>query len=170
MEDTEVPLEQFQVVACEYLHLIENCFSISRRQLIEGAHRTLGDLYRLGSLLPNVDPDSDEITTDQVNHDQWSNIYVQLRAKLADVDVYWMVFDPADRNDNEAIQNTLSNDLSDIYQDIKSNVPSNESTSFDNNMLWALRFQYEHHWGHHAVDALTVLHSLLYGPSYLIDD
>ena len=170
MEDMKLTIEQFRVVAREYIELIEKCSSMSRRQLVERAHRTLVDLYRLGASLSNVDSDADEITKDQVGHDQWSNMYGQLRAKLADADVYWMVFDPADPDDKEATQHTLSDDLSDIYREIKNAVPVNEFAPFDNNALWTLRFKYEIYWGHHAVNALTAQHSLLCVPSYLIDD
>ena len=124
----------------------------------------------MGPLLPYVDAESNYEVPDRVSHAQWWRVCGEIRAKLGDRDVYWMVFDPADPTDNEAIQTTLSDDLADIYQDLRNALPTEESDAFSNDALWFLRFQYKHHWGQHAVSALTAMRSLLYGPSYLSED
>ena len=163
-------IEHFRSVAGHFCDLMENSSSCSRAEFVKLVHGLLADLYRMGALLPHVKPDSDNATQDRVSHEQWSKVCGEISAKLGDADVYWMVFDPADPTDKGAIQNTLSNDLSNIYRDLRSGLSADESAILSNDALWELRFQFEHHWGEHAVSALTAMHSLLYGPSYLGED
>ncbi len=171
MEESGAALiAKFQRVAGQFCDLIERSSSFSRADFVKLVHGLLVDLYRMGALLPHVEPDSDDASQDRISHDQWSKIRKEIGEKLQDVDVYWMVFDPADPADKEAIQNTLSNDLADIYRDLRGTRPASESDPLSNDALWSLRFDYEYHWGRHAASALTAIHSLLHGPSYLSED
>jgi len=171
MEATTAQLiAQFRSVAGQFCDLIENCSSCSRAKFVKLAHGLLADLYRMGALLPHVELDSDDATRDRVSHEQWSKVYKAISEKLGDAAGYWTVFDPADPADKEAIQHTLADDLSDIYRDLRSALPASETDILSNDGLWDMRFQYEHHWGAHAVSALRTMHSLLYGPSYLAED
>ena len=167
-EDTVM---QFHHIAKEYVEFIENCRSIPRKEFVRRVHAFLAELYRLGVLLSGFAVDgSDERAQTSVNRDQWANIYEKIREQLAEVNVYWGVWDPADPEDRQVIQGELSSDLADIYQDLSNILPIDDSVKFVASDLWTIRFQFEHHWGQHVISALTALHSLLYGPSYLIED
>jgi uncharacterized protein DUF5063 len=169
-ENTAELITQFRKVAGHFCDLVENCTSCSRAMFIKLAHGFLADLYRMGPLLPSVEPVSDDATQDRVSDEQCWKVYEAISEKLKDRAVYWMVWDPADPADNQAIQQTLADDLADIYRDLRSALLAEESETVTNDALWSLRFQYQHHWGQHAVSALTAMHSLLYGPSYLGED
>lgn len=163
-------VQEFRQVAKEYVELIENCGSIPRLKFVKRAHTLLADLYRMGALLPDVTLDTNDLGREPISHEQWAKVYRQISDKLADVNVYWGVFDPADPDDSHAIQGELSDDLADIYRDLRNALPIDDSVPFAPNDLWTLRHEFENHWGHHVVSALTAFHSLLYGPSYLTDE
>jgi hypothetical protein len=159
----------FRQIAKQYVELIENCHSMSRNDFVKQAHRFLADLYRMGALLSGITSDGNYLPRESVTHDQWAIVYQQIRDKLGDVNVYWGVWDPADPEDRQAIQCELSSDLADICQDLKNVLPIDDSMQLTADDLWLLQQQFAHHWGQHAISALSVIHSLLNGPSYLVD-
>jgi hypothetical protein len=160
---------QFEQAAARYFELIESAASLSRRQFIERALVAVADLFRLALSLPRVKPDTADGAPDQVSKERWWSIHNQLGAMLGDANAYWMVFDPADTKDHEAIVSTLSDDLADIYRDLKASIEGETQKIPTSDELWDLRFSFETHWGQHAVSALSAMHALLYGPTAIID-
>jgi len=160
---------QLRREATEYFEIIEKSASMSRRQFLETVQRLVADLYRLALSLPHVAPDTADGQRDQVSNEQWWAVYNQLDQRLGEANIYWLVFDPADSKDHEAIAQTLSDDLADIYRDLKNCIPADGFEAFDNDALWSLRFNFETHWGQHAVSALAAIHALLHGPHGIMD-
>jgi hypothetical protein len=156
---------EFLQLAAQYFALIENSSSMTCRQFLECAQQIVSKLYYLGLLLPSIEPDNDEGTTDRMSHKQWRSIYDQLRKTLAEVDLYWLVFDPIDPNDHTAIAHTLADDLSDIYRDLRNALSDKDLDGMTDESTWYIRFNFEIHWGKHAVNALSAIHSMLYGPN-----
>jgi len=154
---------QFVSAARDYCQLIDDASAHSPRRILETMQIVLARLYSLALELPLADPTSDDEPPDSMSHDDWRRVYDRLGAFLGDSDAYWLVFGPIDPDDHESIPHTLADDLSDIYRDLQSaSLESGRDPSPDE--LWSLRFSFETHWGHHAVDALTAIHSMLYGP------
>jgi hypothetical protein len=168
MVTNEDELGQLRMVATEYFEIIEKSASLSRRQFLESVQRLVADLYRLALSLPQVKPDTADGPQDRITNEQWRAIYNQLDRTLGEANIYWLVLDPADPKDHDAIAHTLSDGLADIYRDLKNCVPDGLE-AFDNDALWNLRFSFETHWGQHAVSALAAIHALLHGPHSIID-
>jgi len=160
---------QFERAAAEYFELIERGASHSRRQFIERAQEAVADLFHLALSLPRVAPDTVDGPADRISNEQWWSTCNQLGETLGEANAYWLVFDPADAKDHEAIVSTLSDDLADIYRDLKTSLGDDVPTVLTNDDLWELRSSFETHWGHHAVCALSAMHALLYGPNAIID-
>jgi hypothetical protein len=72
---------------------------------------------------------------------------------------YWEVFNPFS---NEApVQGSLSDDLADIYCDLQEEIRLYEQAKYREAIgNWTFNFQI--HWGSHAVDAIRALHYLVY--------
>lgn len=169
MVTSENEQSQLQRIATEYFKVIEKSTLLSRRQFLERAQGLVADLYRLALSLPRVEPDTADWPRDRISNEQWWVIFNQLSQRLREANIYWLVFDPAEPKDHEAITQTLSDDLADIYRDLKNCMPSDGFEAFDSDALWSLRFSFETHWGHHAVNALAAIHALLHGPNAVTD-
>lgn len=156
-------IPQFVRTARDYCRLVDEAAAQTPRRFLETVQIVLIRLYSLALELPLADPTTDDGPPDSMSHDDWCQVYDRLGKFLGDSNVYWMVFDPVDPDDHESIPHTLADDLSDIYRDLKqASFESGYELSADE--LWSLRFNFETHWGHHAVDALTAIHSMLLGP------
>lgn len=89
--------------------------------------------------------------------EQWGQLYNQLKEKLGDWNLYQCVFDPT--TDKEAICGSLADDIADIYRDLKEGlVLGTMNHARRENIVWEWRLLYYSHWGHHAMDALLVIH------------
>ena len=157
---------QFVTAARDYCLLIEGASALPLHSFLQRAQLVLARLYSLAPQLPDPDPTTEDPLPDSMSHDEWRELYDRLGAHLGSSNLYWMVFDPIDPDEHESIPHTLADDLSDIYRDLKDATlePGLEPSA---DTLWSLRFSFESHWGHHAVDALTAIHSLLHGPHAL---
>ena len=103
-----------------------------------------------------------------MSDEEWRQLYERLSDHLGTSVEYWMVFDPIDQAEHESILQTLADDLSDIYRDVLVATVENGQPITDD-LLWSLRFSFETHWGHHAVNAIAAIHSLLHGPNRLAE-
>lgn len=116
----------------------------------------LADVYHAALLLPDIAP----ATADIANTERDSrSLFENLRHYLGEHDVYRMVWDPLDLED-EPILAHLSDDLSDVYWDLKEGVDLIESGAHPADVIWHWQENLRMHWGRHAVDALRVIHSL----------
>ncbi len=85
--------------------------------------------------------------------DEWSEIRHRLMAKLPS-DGYRLVFDPWE--DKDVVEASLADDIADIYQDLKDVL----AVSGGKAKAWDWRFQFDQHWGQHAIQALYAIHWL----------
>ena len=149
---------QFVSAAREYRLIIDQATVRSPHQFLVLVQTALARLYSLALLLPDADPTTDVEPPDGMSHDEWHQLYERLAGHLGSSDLYWMVFDPIDPDDHDSNPHTLADDLSDIYRDLaRATVEAQRELSAD--ALWSLRFSFETHWGHHAVNALAAIHS-----------
>jgi hypothetical protein len=107
-------------------------------------------LYRQGLKLPQVEPDSsDYVIADGI---PYPNV------KIRDDDAYWEIFDAYTLE--EPVQGSLTDDVSDIYHDLREGIALYEEKKY-NEAVWSWRFNFETHWGSHAIDAARALHYLI---------
>ena len=77
-------------------------------------------------------------------------------------DGYWEVFDPYE--EGAPVGGSLSDDLLDVYGDLRRGLALWEQGGVTKRgelriaAIWEWRFQFEIHWGDHAIDALRALH------------
>jgi hypothetical protein len=167
MQTTHI-VESFVATSREYCELIEGIPVLPRRSFLVQVQRTLARLYVLALDLPSVPPETNDLPLERLSAQDWRHLHERLGEYLGAADVYWMVFDPADPIDHEAIAQTLADDLSDIYRDLRDCAVEVGGT-MTGDLLWTLRFSFESHWGHHVVGTLMAIHSLLYGSHAITD-
>lgn len=157
------PVTEFIDVAKKYCLLIEKRSEKTAIQLLQEAFILLPQLCLYGMRLPDVKRLSDYERQSRTK-EQWNNVYKSLRNKLKDYDVYVNVFDPYDKKDHEAINNSVSYDLTDIYYDLKPGLKYwlKVSAADKLRIIWHWKWGFENHWGRHATQVFSALFSLLF--------
>jgi hypothetical protein len=118
------------------------------RLLLAELHLAAAELPDLG-IGKNIDAVS-------ISHDEWSQFYEKF-GRLP-VTSYFDVFNPL--QEEEAVTNSLADDLADIYRDLKAALSLFE----DNHPIdaaWEWRFGFQTHWGQHLVGAQRAIHEYL---------
>jgi hypothetical protein len=100
--------------------------------------------------LPEVEPHNERISTFDIPVPQ---------VNFGQFDYYWEVFDPYHLE--EPVGASLTDDILDIYKDVKKGILIYENNEHVE-AVWHWRFDFETHWGSHAVDAIRALHSANY--------
>jgi Domain of unknown function (DUF5063) len=153
-------VEQFVELVRKYVALIEALPGQTAREFLLECAVLLPQIYSLGCQLPEVDlPEGDSVEPEP--HTIGSPMG-KIMGLLGKYDMYSEVFDPV--FDHEALTATLSDDLSDIYRDLKDSLEKydgNEETG-RREAIWEWKFNLQIHWGHHVVDALRPIHSLVF--------
>jgi hypothetical protein len=141
-----------------YCNAIDRMEDVSFGEWLTSVHAALAAVYHAGLLLPDIASISDE----EASTEGYSlRLFENLRDYLGEHDVYRMVWDPLDHED-EAILAHLSYDLSDIYQDLIEGLDLIESGAHPADVIWRWRESFRMHWGRHATDAMRVIHGLRY--------
>ena len=154
-------ITQFVELVREYVNLIETLSNIRAHDFLMRCAILLPQIYAVAHQLPKsllLDESSNKI-------DLASEVNVVWRAisqLLGEHNSYFEVFDPL--NDEEAIPQTISDDLAGIYNDLKTGLIEfdlNTDVSRDN-ALWEWRFGLENHFGDHLVDVLRPIQRLVH--------
>ncbi len=133
--------------AIHYCILVENLNSNQETDKLKSLVISLMDLYSKALLLSDVEPENAalhefNISLPQVNFEQY--------------EYYWEVFNPY--NFEAPVCNSLSDDVLNIYKDVKEGIFLFERKK-QKEAIWHWKFQFQTHWGGHAVDAIRALHS-----------
>jgi hypothetical protein len=110
----------------------------------------LPEMKRFPSPYPGEDYDED-----------WSALYESLGTYFGRYDVFREVYDPY--VNEEVLTGTISDAISGIYHDLSPGLRKWDGVAGSERraIVWEWAFQFEIHWGHHAIDALRAFHSLL---------
>ncbi|MBZ5693856.1 MAG: DUF5063 domain-containing protein [Acidobacteriia bacterium] len=171
-------VERFGAVAERYCAIVDAAAQMDKTQLLLQVYRILPELIGGAIRLPDTDPwrrnepddpnepvdlgqESSRPRIDvEMEYKTWQNLYELLQEKLGDSNLYWEVFDPV--KETEAIQGSLADDIAGIYRDLNDGLArGREDGAILAEVIWEWRTAFYTHWGHHAIDALRTIHSLL---------
>lgn len=155
--------EDFAELASEFCKRLESSRSARLDCLID-LRRALATLYLAALDLPPVDLRGDG-TLESPNLVSVAETQV-LRLALSknlEFDRYWIVYDPTTGNPEEPVSGSLADDFADIWRDLVAGLRALERdrASWEHEVWWEWRFEFETHWGVHAVDALYAMHRML---------
>lgn len=109
---------EFLRVAHEYCLFAEGIFNKSAKDILDFYQKIAPLLYLKGLLLPDIKPEYPESTERYVTEEEWESIFAELRTKFGNYDEYWYS-DPDNKDINDLIKASLSENMADIYQDLK---------------------------------------------------
>jgi hypothetical protein len=159
---------RFAAVAQEFCSIIESASKTDRTTLLMNVYGVLPLLISGAISLPNFELSEEDDATEReeqspsrpsvrMTDEQWGQLYNQLKEKLGDWNLYQCVFDPT--TDKKAICGSLADDIADIYRDLKEGLVCGKMhQAKPQDIVWTWRLLYYSHWGHHAMDALLVIH------------
>ncbi|HMD39386.1 MAG TPA: DUF5063 domain-containing protein [Candidatus Acidoferrum sp.] len=157
--DEQESLKRFPALAKEFCEFIEICEDLERPRLIQELSVRLAGLCETAARLPLLNPSTteDDLTAELISEhvDQWQRMSAGLREQLGDMDAYWDVFDPTQRE--ETVQSSLSIDIADIYLDLKDALRLQTSGATIDDIYFDWRLDFRQHWSRHAASALRVL-------------
>jgi hypothetical protein len=143
-------VEDFLVSALHYCSMIENFESLNEHKKLRNLHISLLDMYAKAFGLPEVEPQNDKVSSFDIPVPKVS---------FGQFEYYWEVFEPY--NLEEPVGASLTDDILDIYKNVKEGIHLYEKNELVD-AVWHWRFNFETHWGSHAVDAIRALHSAIY--------
>jgi hypothetical protein len=146
MELEEV--EKFLGLAISYCELVENYKSNNENNRLNQLLISVSSLYAEAMFLPEVEPKNDEVS--DLNFDL-PNVNLEKN------ETYWVVFEPYTLE--EPVRGSLSDDLIDIYKDLKEGALLYQRGE-QLEAIWHWKFNFEIHWGRHALNAMRALHSI----------
>lgn len=148
--------QRFHDEAREYCSVVE---SVSDYPDADSFYATiaapLANLYAAGLELPDVSPTGDDVEVATLGHEAWMAVFRAINDVTGDGDPYRTVIDP--HEDTDAVEAALGQDLADIYCDV---LPATTWTDVEHlaDLQWEMRFQFQGHWGRHALEAMRAIH------------
>ena len=112
---------------------------------------------------------SDDTPEKFVSEEDYNFLLHKLEEKFGQFDAYQEVFDPSIQYSEEALEASISENVTDIYQDLKDFILSYRIGTLEvmNDALWECRNNFEQYWGQRLVNGLRAIHNLVYGISDL---
>lgn len=100
---------------------------------------------------------ADPLFDTDISHEAWDEKCESLQKYFGDLDPYWIVFCPYDREG--AIRSSLAYGLADIWRDLKEGllVYAKGSKKARQHAIWMWTFHFHVHWAHHLVLVLNPL-------------
>ena len=180
-DDNWEVVNRFALVAERFCSLVDSAATVDRTQFVLQIYRMLPELIDEAHRLPLIefeddgDDDSDVLPDESVEttwkqfmaraklrNQEWEPRYRALQEKLGDWDLYWLVFDPTDYKDHEAIRGSLADAIASIYCTLRKGIRLMEDRQAPaEDIIFEWRFNYYIDWGRHAIDALKTMHVLL---------
>jgi len=152
-------ITEFPTVAEELCRFIDNCGGYERKHLVQEVSVLLAKLCEVAARLPCVSPSTggtDDFTNESIatHADEVARLSKRLRKQLGNLDEYWEVFDPTQKE--EAILCSISQDLADIYLDLQDALKLQTSGASLEDIYFDWRLAFRSHWSRHATSALKV--------------
>jgi hypothetical protein len=150
-------VERFVAAAYDYVAW----FNVGTKTDMRSLHILLARLQAEAAALP--DPPT---ANEEQKPDGPALSYEDARLRLAGLpfDHYTITHAPLTDNPGETVAASLVDDLTDIYIDLLDGFRSFDAGNMPD-AIWAWRFTYYMHWGHHLTHAQTAIWQFVAGPA-----
>ena len=134
---------------------------VEERQFARHVRNAVARVYLAAALMgPPTAAETDELPASTRDRRDSDALRERLRTRFGDADGFVEIFDAAgvDGIKQRPLRSSLSGELVEIDEDLADAIAWLETGATD--ALWQVRFDFEQHWGRHAVDVLRPLHQL----------
>ena len=155
---------EFAQTADRYCEMVQGREGNSAEELLRALHTLIPELYFRASLLPELEPESEQLLPPAMTDEEWQQLYRALGTTLGNYNSYWEVFDPIEVTRRDPIRTSLADDLADIYRDLKGGLIAATAAngSIPTDVIWHWRYRFTSHWGQHAMSAMRAIHSHMF--------
>lgn len=145
-----------------YCALMEELVELPRsNSTVRRIAAALASLYEAALSLPDVESQSSDLLEPVVRPERSAGLRESVVNLFGEHVGFNVVFDPyEDVGHATPVVSDLTDDLVSIYEDVRK-VLGRIQRGNDRDALWEARFDFERHWGHHLVSALTACHAVL---------
>ncbi|WP_374969508.1 DUF5063 domain-containing protein [Terrabacter sp. BE26] len=150
-------VEAFAAVARSYCDLIEQVETLSLETVLDRLALLLPRLLELAVQLQSDEPSGD-VTGDEVSYGAWRERYVAVNGALGNLGDYWTTMEVGGDQEPEVVNLPLADDRADIWRDLRAGLSLVGAPETVVDAVWEWRFNFETHWGAHAVEALRAVH------------
>jgi hypothetical protein len=165
---------QFVESARSFCHLIESHHAFGASPFAEKMLGILPRLYLAALQLSDLEIATEDPLVSARQHLEIRHVHVDLAHKLEPYNFYWDTLNLFAYLDEAAYAaGDLADDLIDIYGDLKVGLNSFDKGTETNvrGAPWHWQFSFSTHWGKHLVDAVRVLHYLVFAvPHHKINE
>jgi hypothetical protein len=152
--------EKFGSAALAFRSVLEEA-SVSPQPVARGLRNAVAAAYLSAALIPRPQIADGDEDVQLERHRAPAALEASLRRRLGRHDEFIDVFDPTESTTADApIRRTLAGELVEIYEDLGMALDLLEAAHNRPSALWDVVFDFESHWGKHAVDVLRPLHHL----------
>ena len=158
--DSEQAVDDFRQLAAAYCELIEGVEGHEADEVTRRLATLLPGLMGAAERLPRLEPVG-EVDAPEISHKNWSARYASINALLGSRGEYWTTMDVQAAEEPEVVNLPIADDLADIWRDLRGGLDLEAIGGDIADVVWEWRFNYETHWGSHAVEALRAVHAVL---------
>jgi hypothetical protein len=126
---------------------------------LEKAEVAVAELYAAALQLPHTEP-SDRDAPEMPQEDRSRLMTETVETAGGDSIYYSFVFHPLEPN-AEPVGGSLADDLASIYEDLYGGSALLAAGGAVEDVIWSWRFNFQTHWGRHALGALQALNDAL---------
>ena len=157
-------INSFKNSSEKYCKLIEGINSYSPYEIFQECAKIFPILYSEALALPEIEIKGDKDEVDEIDHEKWNLIYLNISNIFGKYNLYTDVHDPIHPDKDEPTMASLADDLSDIYRDLKNGLLklNNNYNSKIESVVWDWKFNFQTHWGIHLASALKAIHFLIF--------
>jgi hypothetical protein len=121
--------------------------------------KALVAVYASALDLPEPQPTTDKLF-DASDRPTISPVANHLRAAFGVDDTFMTVYDATDPDPDDPYKSSLAQELGEIYEDLKEAIALIDEHGPTADCVWQVKFDFEQHWGQHAMHVLPALHQL----------
>jgi hypothetical protein len=154
---------EFITVANEVCIFFEEIENYDVEFMLTYLQKVLPLLYLKGTMMPEVQLDSEDANERFITIEQWEKVYFSLLNKTGAKDAFYYV-DSCTEVDYKQEKGSISENLSDIYQDLKDFILlyQKNTLSAQENAVYACKRLFETNWGMKLILTHQAIHSLLF--------
>jgi hypothetical protein len=168
----EIPVEEilktdefksFLSATREFLIFIETESGLSKREFAEVSQTLLVNLYLLARQLPAIQLTSEKEFESEIDKSTKDSIFKFISDRIP-FSYYWVALEPLNMHKSaEWGTGDLTDDLADIYIELKSSLILFDKDDIEakEEAIWRFKFEFNHHWGDHCIEALSAIHHYL---------
>ena len=130
----------------DYCMLLEKTDTYELKMWLNKINAVLPDLYLHAVHLPILSPAFEELNQHSITEEDYETVRKKMLAKLGEFDAFEEVFNPDRIEVENAVGESISENLTDIYQDVKDFLLLFEDGSYEvmYEAIWEIQQTFEH--------------------------